>query len=159
MASDVGSELVGVTTALLSTLKASPHVGVEEAGGMRLSVDDVGAAGSTANGSPHDDVCAEEMPRRESRVVFRREDFRILDRAVRYVCFVAFESLVLGPCDGSYFNMIMETSVNTLKMSNSQRRNFKLLAWLLFTWMSRTLRPFQYSGSSLSTRAITLLRT
>jgi hypothetical protein len=80
------------------------------------------------------------------------------DRAVRYVCFVGFGSVVLGPCDGSYFNMIMETSVNTLKMSNSQRRNFKLLAWLLFTWMSRTLRPFQYSGSSLSTRAITLLR-
>lgn len=79
MASDVGSELVGVTTALLSTLKASPHVGVEEAGGMRLSVDDddVVAAGSTANGSPQDDVCAEEMPRRESRVVFRREDLRI----------------------------------------------------------------------------------
>jgi hypothetical protein len=86
-ASDVGSELDGVITALLSTLKASPHVGVGEAEGSRLSVEVV-AAGSTVNGSPQDDVCAEETPRRERRVVFRREDLRILDGAVEYVCFV-----------------------------------------------------------------------
>ena len=49
---------------------------------------EVVAAGSTVNGSPQDDVCAEETPRRERRVVFRREDLRILDGAVEYVCFV-----------------------------------------------------------------------
>jgi hypothetical protein len=64
----------------LSTLKAEPHVGVGEAESRRLSVDVV-PAGSTANGSPQDDDdgdCAEEMPSRERRVVFRSEDLRIL---------------------------------------------------------------------------------
>ena len=75
-ANDVGSELAGVLT-LLSTVKASPHDGVGDADGRRFSVD-VSAAGLTAKGSPHDCVVAVEIPRRESRVVFRSEDLRIL---------------------------------------------------------------------------------
>jgi hypothetical protein len=71
--SDVGNELAGVVTALLSTVKTSPHDEVVGAAGRRLSVD-VPAAGATEKGSPQDDVCAEEMPSRERKVVFRRED-------------------------------------------------------------------------------------
>jgi len=80
---DVGSEVAGVLT-LLSTVKASPHDGVGDADGSRFSVD-VSAAGLTAKGSPHDCVVADEIPRRESRVVFRREDLRILAVFARYV--------------------------------------------------------------------------
>lgn len=83
-ASDVGSELAGVLAALFSTVKASPHVGVGDADGSRFSVD-VAAMGSTTKGSPHDDVAAEEMPRRESRVVFRSEDLRMLAMFPRLV--------------------------------------------------------------------------
>jgi len=87
--SDVGSEVVGVLTPLLSTVNASPHVdelegvGIAVGVGMgaesRVSVDaEAEAEGSTTNGSPQEDVWAEEMPRRERIVVFLIEDRFIL---------------------------------------------------------------------------------
>jgi hypothetical protein len=105
-ASDVGSEVVGVLTALLSTVKASPHDGVGDADDSRFSVD-VDATGSTAKGSPHDTVAADEMPRRERRVVFRREDLRMLAVFTRYVLNFL---LLLVTC--GFHNMLL-TPVNT----------------------------------------------
>jgi hypothetical protein len=46
--------------------------------GTKLTCDDV-ALLSTVKGWPHEEVdCAEERPRRERRVVLRRDDLRIL---------------------------------------------------------------------------------
>jgi hypothetical protein len=105
-ASDVGSEVAGVLTALLSTVNASPHEEVGDADDSRFSVDVV-ATGSTAKGSPHDDVAADEMPRRERRVVFRREDLRMLALIARYVLNLLLLLVICG-----FHNMLL-SPVNT----------------------------------------------